>query len=54
MSYTLRMSNVIVGRSELEERDATRHTARGAFRPGLGYDLVQPLLGEIRAWVAGN
>ena len=43
MSYTLRTSGVIVGRSELEERDAARRTARGAFRPGLGYDLVQPI-----------
>jgi len=43
MSFTLKMSNVIVGRSELESRDAAGRIARGAFRPGLGYDLVQPV-----------
>lgn len=43
MSYTLSMSNVIVGRSELEVRDADRRTARGIFRPGLGYELAQPV-----------
>ena len=43
MSFTLRMSGVIVGRSELETRDATRSLARGAFRPGLGYELAEPV-----------
>lgn len=43
MSFTLTMSGVIVGRSELEVRDADRRVARGAFRPGLGYELAQPV-----------
>jgi hypothetical protein len=43
MSFTLTMSGVIVGRSELELRDASRRLASGAFRPGLGYDLAQPV-----------
>jgi hypothetical protein len=43
MSFILRMSGVIVGRSELETRDATRNVARGAFRPGLGYELAEPV-----------
>ena len=43
MSYTLTMSGVIVGRSELENRDVSRGAASGVFRPGLGYDLVQPV-----------
>jgi len=43
MSFTLTMSGVIVGRSELEVRDAARHLASGAFRPGLGYELAQPV-----------
>ena len=43
MSFTLTMSGVIVGRSELEIRDAEAHVARGAFRPGLGYQLAQPV-----------
>jgi hypothetical protein len=45
MSFTLKMSGVIVGRSELENRDASRRLASGVFRPGLGYDLVQPVFG---------
>jgi hypothetical protein len=44
MSFTLSMSGVIVGRSELETRDSARRVASGAFRPGLGYDLAQPIL----------
>ena len=43
MSFILKMSGVIVGRSELENRDATHRRATGVFRPGLGYDLVQPV-----------
>jgi hypothetical protein len=43
MSFTLLMSGVIVGRSELETRDSSRRVARGVFRAGLGYDLVQPI-----------
>jgi hypothetical protein len=43
MSYTLTMSGVIIGRSELENRDAAGRVASGEFRPGLGYDLVQPI-----------
>ena len=37
------MSGVIVGRSELEGRDPASRVARGRFRPGLGYDLAQPV-----------
>jgi hypothetical protein len=43
MSFTLTMSGVIVGRSELENRDASGRVASGVFRPGLGYELVQPV-----------
>jgi hypothetical protein len=43
MSFTLTMSGVVIGRSELETRDAGAQTARGAFRPGLGYELAQPV-----------
>lgn len=43
MSFILRMSGVIVGRSELESRDASLGLARGAFRPGLGYELTEPI-----------
>jgi len=43
MSFTLKLSGVIVGRSELENRDPGRRAASGVFRPGLGYDLVEPI-----------
>lgn len=43
MSYVLRLRDVIVGRSDLAERDAERRTARDAFRPGLGWELVEPI-----------
>jgi hypothetical protein len=49
MSYVLKMSGVIVGRSELEDRDADRRSASGVFRPGLGYDLVEPIFGLYEA-----
>jgi hypothetical protein len=52
MSFTLTMSGVIVGRSELEVRDSDRRVARGAFRPGLGYELAQPVFELYDA--AGN
>ena len=49
MSFTLSMSGVIVGRTELENRDARRRVASGVFRPGLGYDLAEPVFGLYAA-----
>jgi hypothetical protein len=43
MRHTVKMHGVIVGHSELEQRDATERRAWGRFRPGLGYELVQPI-----------
>jgi hypothetical protein len=43
MRHTVKMHGVIIGHSELEEQDATERRAWGRFRPGLGYDLVQPI-----------
>lgn len=43
MSFTLTMSSVIVGRSELEHRDPATRVVHGTFRPGLGYELAQPI-----------
>jgi hypothetical protein len=43
VSYVLKLRDVIVGRSDLAQRDADRRTARGAFRPGLGWELVEPI-----------
>lgn len=41
--HTVKMHGVIVGHSELEQRDAAARRAWGRFRPGLGYELVQPI-----------
>ncbi|HEY2064866.1 MAG TPA: hypothetical protein VGG84_02835 [Gemmatimonadaceae bacterium] len=43
MRHTVKMHGVIVGHSDLERRDASARRAWGRFRPGLGYDLVQPV-----------
>jgi hypothetical protein len=43
MNHTVRLHGVIVGHSELEHADVGLGRAWGAFRPGLGYDLVQPV-----------
>jgi len=43
MSYVLKLRDVIVGRSDLMERDTARSAARGSFRPGLGWELVEPI-----------
>lgn len=45
MRHTVKLHNVIVGHSELEEIDPTIGRAWGTFRPGLGYELVQPIFG---------
>jgi hypothetical protein len=41
--HTVTLQGVIVGHSELEQRDAMTGRAWGRFRPGLGYELVQPV-----------
>jgi hypothetical protein len=43
MKHTVRLHGVIVGHSELEHADVGLGRAWGAFRPGLGYELVQPV-----------
>ncbi len=43
MRYTVKLHGVIVGHSELTERDESVGRAWGPFRPGLGYELVQPV-----------
>ena len=43
MRHTVRLKGVIVGHSELEQIDPDLGRAWGAFRPGLGYELVQPV-----------
>ena len=41
--HTVLLNDVVVGYSDLEEVDPALGRARGMFRPGVGYDLVQPI-----------
>ena len=41
--HTITLHGIVVGYSELEHVDPSLGTARGTFRPGIGYDLVQPI-----------
>lgn len=41
--HTIKLHGVVVGWSDLEASDPFAGTARGRFRPGVGYDLVQPV-----------
>ncbi|MDE3129287.1 MAG: hypothetical protein KGL38_14855 [Gemmatimonadota bacterium] len=41
--HTVRLAGVVVGYSELEEAWPTEGRAGGAFRPGIGYELVEPI-----------
>lgn len=43
MSYTLRLRDIVIGWSDLDDRDRSTGIARGEFRPGLGYELVEPI-----------
>ena len=43
MKHTLKLHGVIVGHSDLEHSERGVGRAWGAFRPALGYDLVQPV-----------
>jgi len=46
MTYTLKLHGVIVGRSDLEDRDPAARVAHGHFRPGVGYELVEPIFAQ--------
>ena len=39
----MRLHGIAIGYSELEDLDRALGRARGQFRPGAGYDLVQPI-----------
>ena len=41
--HTVRLRDIIVGWSDLEVAEPELGRARGKFRPGVGYDLVQPV-----------
>ena len=43
MRHTVTLHGVTVGHSELESADQSLGRAWGVFRPGLGYELVQPI-----------
>jgi hypothetical protein len=43
MRHTLKLHGVVVGWSDLEDIEPDVGRARGRFRPGIGYDLVQPV-----------
>lgn len=43
MRYTLKLRDIVIGWSELGARDSDARTAAGDFRPGLGYELVEPI-----------
>ena len=41
--HTVKLHGIAIGYSELEEIEPSLGRARGKFRPGVGYDLVQPV-----------
>jgi hypothetical protein len=41
--HTVMLKGIAIGYSDLEEIDTSLGRARGAFRPGVGYELVQPV-----------
>lgn len=43
MRHTLKLHGVIIGSSELEHVEPDLGRAWGEFRPGLGYEMVQPV-----------
>jgi hypothetical protein len=43
VKHTVKLHGVTVGHSELEESAPSEGRAWGKFRPGLGYELVQPI-----------
>ena len=43
MRHTLKLHGIIVGHSDLEQIEPGTGRASGTFRPGLGYELVQPI-----------
>ncbi len=43
MRYTLKLRDIVIGWSDLSHRDPAARLARGEFRRGLGYELVEPI-----------
>ena len=42
-THTVRLHGIAIGYSELEDLEPALGRARGRFRPGIGYELVQPI-----------
>jgi hypothetical protein len=47
MSFVLKLKDVLVGRSDLASRDREAGLARGVFRPGLGWALIEPIFSIV-------
>ena len=43
MRHVIRLQDIAIGYSDLEDADAALGRARGKFRPAMAYDLVQPV-----------
>ncbi len=41
--HVVRLAGVVIGYSDLEQAWPGERRARGAFRPGIGYELVEPV-----------
>lgn len=41
--HVVRLAGVVIGYSDLEEASPGERRARGVFRPGIGYELVEPV-----------
>ncbi len=41
--HVVRLAGVVIGYSDLEEAWPGERRARGVFRPGIGYELVEPV-----------
>jgi hypothetical protein len=41
--HVIRLAGVVIGYSDLEDAWPGEGRARGAFRPGVGYELVEPV-----------
>ena len=41
--HTVMLKGIVIGYSDLEQMDPALGRARGEFRPGVGYELVQPV-----------
>ena len=41
--HVVRLAGVVIGYSDLEQAWPGEGRARGAFRPGIGYELVEPV-----------